>query len=138
MHASTDTPYTAIYGRSATTGEAMAAQLEACQAFARQHGSIVPEAYVCLDDGYAGTTLARPGLQRLRALIRTRAIEAVIVADLARLSRTLPDQLRLVGECAAAAVAVHIVLPPPAMMCDRLRCLRHDAELQAEERGAHG
>jgi hypothetical protein len=38
--------------RSATAGGAIPAQMEACQAFARQHGYRVPEAPVCIDDGF--------------------------------------------------------------------------------------
>lgn len=111
--------HAAIYCRTATGG-AIQTQLQACQAFARQHGYLVPESFVCLDDEYSGLRLERPGLQRLRALIRTRAIQAVIVADLARLSRTVSDQLLLADECDHAEVHVHAVLSPCALTADTL------------------
>jgi hypothetical protein len=115
--------HAAIYCRTATGG-AIQTQLQACQAFARQHGYLVPESFVCLDDEYSGLRLERPGLQRLRVLIRRRAIHAVIVADLARLSRTVSDQLLLADECDAAEVAVHTVVSPPLPGVDSLMPLR--------------
>jgi DNA invertase Pin-like site-specific DNA recombinase len=81
---------------------------------------VVPEAYVCLDDGSSGTRLERPGLQRLRELIRARAIDAIIVADLARLSRTVSHQLLLAEECNDAGVTVHVVLSSSISTCDDL------------------
>jgi site-specific DNA recombinase len=122
----------AIYCRSATTGDSVPAQLEVCQGFAREHGYIVPDAYVCFDDGRSGTTLERPGLQRLRELIQTRAIQAVIVHDLARLSRTLPHLFLLADECEHAEVALPVVLPVPATGLDGLKSLLHAAEALAE------
>jgi DNA invertase Pin-like site-specific DNA recombinase len=122
----------AIYCRTATGG-AIQTQLQACQAFAQQHGYLVPESYVCLDNGYSGVRLDRPGLQRLRVLIRTRAIHAVIVSDLARLSRTVSDQLLLADECDAAEITVHTVVSPPIPTVDSLRVLLHDIEPTGEQ-----
>jgi DNA invertase Pin-like site-specific DNA recombinase len=95
----------------------------------------VPEGYVCLDDGCSGMTLERPGLQRLRGLIRTRVVQAVIVLDLARLSRTLTHLFLLADECTQAEVAVHVVQLPSMSMCEAFGVLRHEAEADGGERG---
>jgi DNA invertase Pin-like site-specific DNA recombinase len=131
-----DNRHAAIHCRAAVAGSSIPIQLEACQAFADQHGYTVPEAYVCLDDGYAGTHVERPGLQQLRELIRTRVIQAVIVADLARLSRTLTHLLLLADECASAEVQVHALLSPDVPTRDGLRVFLHHADADGSKKGA--
>jgi DNA invertase Pin-like site-specific DNA recombinase len=123
----------AIYCRTATAGPAIGTQLQACQGFAWQHGYLVPEANVCLDDGYSGLRLERPGLQRVRELIRTRAIQGVIVSDLSRLSRTVRDQILLADECEDAAVHVHAVLSTSVPTRDNLRPLLSTLRLIGEQ-----
>jgi DNA invertase Pin-like site-specific DNA recombinase len=125
----------AIYCRTAVADHSIREQREACQAFAARHGYTVPEAYVCLDDGCSGTHLERPGLQQLRELIRTRAIQAVIVHDLARLARTLPHLLRFADECAEADVAVHAVRSPGLPRPEVFMVMRQGAEADQEEGG---
>ena len=44
----------------------VASQLAALRAYARQHQMDICEDYVCVDEGYSGTRLARPGLDRPR------------------------------------------------------------------------
>jgi DNA invertase Pin-like site-specific DNA recombinase len=136
MSPATGTLYAAIYARSATTGASIRAQTDACQRFAQEHGYVVPDAYVCLDDGCSGMSLERPGLQQLRELIRTRAIQAVIVADLARFSRRLTHLLLLVEECAHAEVEVHAVLSPEVPTLDGLRVVLHHADTDGNKKGA--
>jgi site-specific DNA recombinase len=108
--------YAAIYVRVSTEdqgkGFSIPTQIEACHTFARQHSYIVPEGYVLIDDGISGTILERPGLQKLRELVRARAIQAVIVFDLDRLSRRLGHQLLLSEECEQAEVALVVVSSP--------------------------
>jgi DNA invertase Pin-like site-specific DNA recombinase len=131
-----DSRYAAIYGRATVAGGSIPIQLEACQAFADQHGYTVPQAYMCLDDGYAGTSRERPGLQQLRELIRTRAIQAVIVSDLDRLSRSLTHLRLLADECAHAEVEMHAVLSPDVPALDGLRVVLHHAEADGSNKGA--
>jgi DNA invertase Pin-like site-specific DNA recombinase len=127
--------HAAIYARAAVAGRAILVQREACQAWAEARSYTVPDAYLCLDDGCSGLTLERLGLQRLRELIRTRAIEAVIVLDLARLSRNVSHLLLLTDECAHADVAVHAVLSPRVPILEAFRGMRYVAEAKAEEGG---
>src|SRR5215813_7712733 len=89
--------WAAIYARVSTTDQAdkgysLPTQIEACQAMARQEGYTVHETHIFKDD-YTGTSLNRPQLQQLRALIQARLIQAVIVYDVDRLSRKLAHQL---------------------------------------------
>lgn len=115
----TDTPparLAAIYIRVSTKeqadrGYSLPMQLEACQAYAAQHGYVVPPEHLFTDD-YTGMSLTRPAFSCLRALIESQAIEALIVHDLDRLSRKLAHQLLLEEELARLAVTLCVVLMP--------------------------
>ena len=41
-----------------------------------------------VDDGYTGTNMNRPGMQRLLSLVKSGSVKAVIVRDLSRFSRS--------------------------------------------------
>jgi len=71
----------------------------------------VPDSYVIVEE-LAGASLERPGLQRLRELVRTSAVTAVIVYDLDRLSRRLGHQSLLLEEMERAGVVFHVVASP--------------------------
>ena len=114
MSTPTHGPQYAIYVRVATadqvTGEALAAQIAACQTLATQDGCVVPSAYVCVDHGVSSLTLDRPALQQVRELVRSRAITAFYVADPARLSRNLDHYCLLTDECARHQVTVRLAV----------------------------
>jgi site-specific DNA recombinase len=90
-----------IYCRVSTedqgNGFSLSTQQETCQALAAKNGYSVPPDYI-IQDEKTGTTLDRPGLRRVRDLMHTRAIAAVIVHDVDRLSRVLGHQLLLSEE----------------------------------------
>ena len=60
----------ALYARVSTERQerqgTIASRLEALRDFAEVHGHDVVDAYVCVDDGYSGSRLDRPALDRLR------------------------------------------------------------------------
>jgi site-specific DNA recombinase len=89
----------AIYIRWSTEdqgeGTTLDVQMEGCRHFVLSQGWCVTEAYIFIDDGYSGATLERPGLHRLRALVRQGAVECVVVYKLDRLSRSVADTARL-------------------------------------------
>jgi DNA invertase Pin-like site-specific DNA recombinase len=74
-----------IYARLSTEdqgkGFSIPTQIEACQKLAECEGYTVPEAHVLIDEGLSGTTMERPGLRKLRDLVNTRTIQAVIAYD---------------------------------------------------------
>src|SRR5919109_2899645 len=104
---SNHTRYAAIYTRVSTEeqadGYSLLSQLEACQKLAAQHGYTVPERYVFQED-YTGKVLDRPRLPQLRELVRTRAIQAVIIYDPDRLARRFALQVILEEEMDQAGV----------------------------------
>lgn len=81
----------AIYVRVSTTGQVedglgQQAQLDACRGIADEHGLVLPDHHVIVEQA-SGQFLERDGLDRLRSLVRSKQVSAVIVYDLDRLSR---------------------------------------------------
>src|SRR5829696_4096268 len=73
----------AIYVRVSTTRQAqqqtIEQQRERLVAHAREQGWSLREEHIFRDDGYSGSVLARPGLDRLRDAARNREIDRVLV-----------------------------------------------------------
>jgi len=107
----------AIYTRKSTDENldngfsSLDAQREAGENYIRsqqQEGWVAsPDRY---DDGaYSGATLERPALQRLLADVRAGKVDTIVVYKIDRLSRSLMDFARLVGEleeCEVSLVSV--------------------------------
>lgn len=94
----------AIYTRSAAAPGSLDAHRTACDKFARDHGwQPLPTRY---DDLGSGLSLDRPGLQRLLADVDAGRVDAVVVADVARLSREPENFDRLLARLTRAGVQV--------------------------------
>jgi site-specific DNA recombinase len=91
---------TLIYARVSTEDQVekygLPVQLRACREFAAHRGFSVTEE-IC-DEGISGATLDRPGLERLRKLVRDGAADVVLTYDVDRLSRELAQLLILKPE----------------------------------------
>jgi site-specific DNA recombinase len=75
--------------RQAEQGVSLEAQEAKIRAMATVHGAELFE--VIIDGGESAKNLNRPGLQRLLALVDSGKVEAVIVAKLDRLTRSVKD-----------------------------------------------
>src|SRR5881398_2834964 len=94
----------AVYTRKSTEEgldqefNSLDAQREACEAYiASQRAEgwlLVPDRYD--DGGISGATLERPALKRLLADIEAQRVDVVVVYKIDRLSRALPDFVKLV------------------------------------------
>ena len=97
------TTQAAIYARVSSerqaTAQTIASQLAALRERVTVDGYVVPEAMQFLDDGYSGTTLVRPALERLRDLVAAGAVvcrplpeeTAQITTDAGRVAAPLQD-----------------------------------------------
>jgi len=94
--------------KQAEQGVSLDAQREKALAYANLYGFDVVE--VIEDDGQSAKSLDRPGLQRALAMIEAGDADAVIVAKLDRLTRSVVDLGRLIdrhfGKGGAALVSV--------------------------------
>ena len=100
----------AIYCRVSTTRQAqqqtIEQQRERLVAHAREHGRSLREEHVFRDDGYSGSALARPGLDRLRDAARNREVDGVLVTAPDRLARDYVQQMVPLEEFARAGCPV--------------------------------
>jgi site-specific DNA recombinase len=107
--------YAAIYARVSTEdqgkGYSIPTQIEACQRLAQHEGYLVPQDYLIKDED-TGKELERLGLCKLRELVRTNSIAAIIIYDPDRLSRILGHQLLLAEEADKAGIKLLIVSYP--------------------------
>lgn len=75
--------------KQADRGVSLDAQQEKIRAMAVVHGAELLD--IVVDGGESAKNLNRPGMQRLLALVEDRAVDAVIVAKLDRLTRSVKD-----------------------------------------------
>lgn len=78
------------------SGTTLEVQREGCEFFLRSQGWQVRDNLVFVDDGYSGGNLDRPGISRLRQLVKAREVDCVIVLKIDRLSRNIVDAVSLV------------------------------------------
>ncbi len=77
------TTQAALYARVSSerqaTAQTIASQLAALRERVTVDGYVLPEAMQFLDDGYSGTTLVRPALERLRDLVAAGAVDRLYI-----------------------------------------------------------
>ena len=97
-----------IYARYSTdkqTESSIADQVRVCQDYAETHGMTVTETFA--DEGISGAALGnRPGVGKLMETALAGQLEAVIVADLSRLSRSMADLPKMIDRLVVRGVKV--------------------------------
>lgn len=97
-----DTLSVALYARVSSQRQAeeltIQSQVAALQERIRQDGLVVDEALCFLDEGYSGSTLQRPALERLRDMAYCGGIDRVYVHSPDRLARKYAYQFLLLEE----------------------------------------
>lgn len=107
-----DNMYAVIYARVSSEdqgkGYSLPTQVEACLELAKKEGFTVRQGHIFQEE-LSGTLLERPELGKVRELVRSGAIQAVIVYDPDRLARKLALQLLLDEEMEKAGVKLLFV-----------------------------
>jgi site-specific DNA recombinase len=100
----------ALYGRVSSETQArertIESQLEDLRARALADGVPPPPELIFIDDGYVGSTLVRPALERLRDAAAAGAIDRLYVHCPDRLAREFAHQILLIDEFHRAGVEV--------------------------------
>lgn len=100
----------AIYARVSsehqTEANTIASQVAALQERATADGVVVSDAMTFLDDGYSGTTLVRPALERLRDAMSAGTVDRLYVHSPDRLARKYAYQVVLIEEFSRWGVEV--------------------------------
>ena len=111
------TKQAAIYARVSSQrqkeGDTIKSQLDSLYSYAKQEGYIVNKNWTFLDDGISGKSLQRPALDELRDMIRSEAIECLLVYSTDRLARNYSHQLILLEEFKKHGVKVCFLKNPP-------------------------
>jgi len=111
-------PTAAIYARVSSAAqkeeETIASQTSALKEHASSLGLVVPPDWVFEDEGFSGSTLARPALERLRDLVAQVHVEVLLCHAPDRLARRYAYQVLLLEEFARAGTEVRFVKAPPA------------------------
>jgi site-specific DNA recombinase len=108
----TTTPFSrpALYARVSSDQQAeagtIASQVEALRQRVRQDQFVVDDELCFLDDGYSGTTLVRPALERLRDAAAAGGIDRLYVYSPDRLARKYAYQVLLLDELQRCGVEV--------------------------------
>src|SRR5580704_9452445 len=105
--------YARVSGDQQAKEDTIASQLEAVtQRIASDALGCDPELRF-VDDGYSGSILARPGLERLRDQAAAGAVDRLYVLDPDRLSRKYAYQMLILEELTRCGVEVLFLRNPP-------------------------
>ncbi len=106
----------ALYARVSTARQeqeqTIASQLASLRATIADAGDVVADEHQYLDEGYSGSRLARPGLDKLRDAAADGLLDIVFVYCPDRLARNFVHQQVLVEELQKRGVEVHFVERP--------------------------
>ena len=106
----------AIYARVSSEKQkeeqTISIQTAALVEFAQSEGYTVPSEWIFQDEGYSGSVLVRPALERLRDLAAEGQIEAVLIYSPDRLSRKYAYQVLLMEEFSKQGVEVIFIKSP--------------------------
>ena len=89
-------------------------QVAALVEYSEKKGYIVPNEWVFKDEGYSGSSLVRPGLERVRDLASEGQIETLLIYSPDRLSRKYAYQVLLIEEFGRNDVEVVFIKSPKA------------------------
>lgn len=98
LHVKAPAIYARVSSEDQVSGTSLDDQVDKCLKQASVYGWHVSTERVYIDDGYSGSTLERPAIERLRAAIRSGDVDCVMVYKLDRLSRNIRDTVNLVLE----------------------------------------
>jgi DNA invertase Pin-like site-specific DNA recombinase len=90
--------------KQAEQGISLEAQAEKIRAMAQVHGAELVD--LVIEGGLSAKTLNRPGLQRVLALTQASKVQAVIIAKLDRLTRSVRDLCELLDSFERRGVAL--------------------------------
>lgn len=128
----------AIYARVSSDRQkeqhTIASQTAALRDYAQSHHYSVPPEWIFEDEGYSGSVLVRPGLERLRDLIAEGAIQTVLVYGPDRLSRNYAYQVLLLEEFARQGAQVVFLNAPVAETPEQRLLLQFQGMMAEYER----
>jgi len=106
--------YTRVSSDKQKEEHTIGSQIEALIQYAQTEGYKVPSEWIFQDEGYSGSHLVRPSLERVRDLASEGQIEAILAYSPDRLSRSYAHQVLLIEEFSRNGVEVLFIKSPKA------------------------
>lgn len=114
----TQTMVTALYGRVSSSKQreekTIDSQIASLSKYAEEQGYQITPDHIFRDDGYSGSVLVRPGLERLRDLVSEEKVDVILIYSPDRLSRKYAYQVLLLEEFNRHGVEVIFINSPQA------------------------
>src|SRR5215204_2267847 len=126
--------YTRVSSDQQKENKTIGSQVDELLSFAEQQGYIVPDEYVCKDEGYSGAVLVRPGLEKGRDLSAEGQIHAILIYSPDRLSRNYAYQVVLMDEFASYGTDVLFINSPKADTPEEALLLQFQGMISEYER----
>src|SRR3954447_26176504 len=98
--------YTRVSSDQQKEDKTIDSQVETLLAFASEKGIVIAQENIFKDEGYSGTVLVRPGLEKIRDLCAEGRIQTVLIYSPDRLSRNYAYQIVLLDEFASYGTEV--------------------------------
>ena len=128
----------ALYARVSTQmqekEETVSSQIDELARYAQLQGLSIPDEFRFVDEGYSGSTLARPALDALRDKVAEGLVDAVLVHDPDRLARDYVYQMLLVEEVERHGCRFHFVRRPIGTTPDEKLLLQMQGVIAEYER----
>ena len=109
-------------------------QIESLIEYAQEKGYLIPDEWIFQDEGYSGTTLVRPALERMRDLVSEGQIETVLLYSPDRLSRKYAYQVLLTEEFSRHGAEVIFIKSPKATTPEEQLLLQFQGMIAEYER----
>lgn len=109
-------------------------QIASLVEYAQHEKYLVPDDWIFQDEGYSGSILERPGLERLRDLVSEGQIETVLIYSLDRLSRKYAYQVLLTEEFSRHGADVVFIKSPKATTPEEQLLLQFQGMIAEYER----
>ena len=126
--------YTRVSSDKQKEDHTIGSQVEALLEYAKDEEYTVPSEWVFQDEGYSGSILVRPGLERIRDLAAEGEIDAVLVYSPDRLSRSYAHQVLLIEEFTRNGVEVRFIKSPKAETPEQQLLLQFQGMIAEYER----
>lgn len=104
--------YVRVSSQRQTQTQTIEQQLERLQGYCHDQGWTCPDEHIFRDDGFSGSKLKRPGLDRLRDQLRQAGFERVLITVPDRLARNYVHQMLLMEEIEKAGCSVEFIDRP--------------------------
>jgi len=109
-------------------------QIASLVEYAQHEKYLVPDDWIFQDEGYSGSILERPGLERLRDLVSEGQIETVLIYSPDRLSRKYAYQVLLTEEFSRHGADVVFIKSPKATTPEEQLLLQFQGMIAEYER----